>query len=174
MHRLTLIVGLLLCLSAAAAELPSRVAEVFGSAENLRLVRAADQVDACLLRHLPAPVRPDGSVDRQAERFEETAFVPVAPAAASHLRELLLSEKTYVNADHTSSRQPTYSVRLRFRREPEVVAVDFCFPCRVLRILRNGAAVGGAGFGGNDDLIVNVFLKIFPADKVLQDVARER
>jgi hypothetical protein len=165
--------ALLLAAPAAAAEPSAEVAAAFGGAENLAIVRDGVRADACLLRHVPAPPRPDGSVDHQLERFEETAFVPLDARTTSQLRDLLLSDKTYVNADHTGGHQPQYYVRLRFQRGPDTVAVDFCFHCKILRVLRNGAEVGGASFAGNADLLVDHCARIFPADAALQALARE-
>ncbi len=167
----------LLCFLAGAglfaAGSSGELGAIFGGADNLRLVREASAVDACILRHIPPAPHADGSVHREEERYEETAFVPVDADTARQLRALLLDPKTYVNADHTGSHQPQYHVRLRFHGDHAELTVDFCFLCKVLRIERDGKEAGGASFAGNADLIVQHAARPFPNDAALQAVAHE-
>jgi hypothetical protein len=169
---LLLVSGVLLS-SATAAEAPASVAELFVTPENLQLIRQADKVDACILHHVEATVRPDGSVDRSTERYEETAFVPVPADTANALREILLSGKTYDWKAGSGGRKPQFYLRLRFHRGEEIIAVDFCFMCHVLNITMKNAELGHANFGRNSDLFLQAFLKIFPDDAPLQQVAKE-
>lgn len=162
------------CLSSASEPAPD-LATIFGGADNVRLLREADAAEASILRHIAAQPRPDGSVDWASERFEETKFIAVPVATLDQIRKLLLSEKTYTNPTHTGGRQPQYYVRLRLHRGAEVLSIDFCFLCRVLRVVRaDGGTLGKAGFEGNQDLLVDAFLKVFPDDAPLRSIARER
>lgn len=167
------LLAVLLCRSAIAAETPASIAELFATPENLRLVGSADKVDACILHHIEATPRPDGSVDKSKERYEETAFVPVAPATATALRELLLSPKTYDWKAGSGGRRPQFYLRLRFHRSEEIIAVDFCFMCHVLNLTRNGEELGHANFNPNSDLFLQAFLQVFPNDEPLKGVAKE-
>ncbi len=163
----------LLFAATGAAEAPASVAELFATPENLQIVRRADNVDACILRHIEPVVRADGSVDRSTERYEETAFVPVPAATATVLRDLLLNENTYDWKAGSGGHRPQFYLRLRFHRGEEVVAVDFCFICHVLSVTRNNTELGHANFGRNGDLFLQAFLKVFPDDGPLKQVARE-
>ena len=174
-QKLFLLPVLLLGLAGAAgaAEAPDSVAELFGPPENLRLVREAGLVEACILRHIPPAVRGDGSIDRSAERYEDTTFVPVPDATAAALRDLLLDGKTYDWKASSGGRRPQFYVRLRFHRGDDVLVIDFCFMCRALNLSRHGENIGHANFGPNADLLLQAFLKIFPRDEPLLGVARE-
>ena len=158
--------------SAAATENPASVAELFGTLENFQLVREAGRVDVCILRHIEPTPRADSSIDRSTERYEETAFTPVPAATATVLRYLVLDEKTY-DWKATGGRRPQFYLRLRFRRGEEVIALDFCFTCHVLSVTRQGVELGHANFSPNGDLFLRAFLKIFPDDAPLRQVAKE-
>jgi hypothetical protein len=176
MRLLALMLSVLLPVAACAAQEPANnLAGIFGGADNLRLVREADTADACILHHVAPQTRPDGSVDWASERFEETKFVAVPAATLERVCKLLLDPKTYTDPTHTGGRRPQYYVRLRLHRGVDVLNIDFCFLCRVLRIMRtDGEVAGQAGFEGNQDLLVDAFLKVFPDDAPLHSVARER
>lgn len=165
---LSLLVG-----AAFGADAPASVAELFATPENLQLVRASDKVDACILRHIEATTRADGSVDRSTERYEETAFVPVLPDDLIALRALLLSGKTYDWKASGGGRRPQFYLRLRFHQGEEMMAVDFCFMCHVLSLTRKGTEVSHANFSPNADLFLRTFLKLFPDDEPLKHVAQE-
>lgn len=174
MKRISLFfVSLLLVGSTHAADAPASVAELFATPENLRLVRAADKVDACILRHVEPTTRPDGSVDRSTERYEETAFVSVPPDTATSLRVLLLNAKTYDWKAGNGGRRPQFYLRLRFHRGDEIIHVDFCFMCHVLSLTHEGKEVGHANFSPNSDLFLQAFINLFPDDEALKHVAKE-
>jgi hypothetical protein len=159
--------------SAAAAEAPASVAELFVTPENLQIVRRADKMEVCILRHIEPTAQPDGSVDRSTERYEETEFVPVPPDTAKALRELLLSGQTYDWKAGSGGKRPQFYLRLRFHQSDEVIAVDFCFMCHVLSVTKKGAELGHANFSHNSDLFLQAFLKVFPNDEPLKRVAKE-
>jgi hypothetical protein len=167
------ILGVLWCSRATAADAPASVAELFATPENLRIVRSADKTDVCILKHIEAATKPDGSIDRTTERYEETTFVSVPEANTSALRELLLSGKTYDWKAGSGGRRPQFYLRLRFHRGDELINVDFCFMCHVLSLTRQGEELGHANFSRNSDLFLQAFLQLFPEDKPLQQVARE-
>lgn len=173
MNPLRLVLLSLVCLgSALAAGHPANVAELFGSADNLRLVRESDKVDACILHHVGPVVLADGRVDRNSERYEETGFTPVPVATTAALRELVLSEKSY-DWKAGDGRRPQFYIRLRFHRGEDLVVLDFCFLCRVLNVTRKGEELDHASFAPNSDLFLQAFLKVFPHDGPLQQVAKE-
>jgi hypothetical protein len=157
----------------AAAETPASVAELFVTPENLKLVRQADKVDACILRHVEPAVRANGSVDWSTERYEEADFAPVPAETAQALRELLLSGQTYDWKSSRGGRRPQFQLRLRFHRADEIVAVDFCFSCHALSISHQGEELGHVNFGRNGDLFLQVLRKVFPEDAALREAARE-
>jgi hypothetical protein len=159
--------------SAAAAEAPASVAELFVTPENVKLVREADRVDVCILRHIEPTTRADGSIDWNSERYEETAFTPVPAATAKTFRDLVLNEKTYDWKAGSGGHRPQFYLRLRFHHGADIIAVDFCFMCHVLSVTRNGAELGHANFGRNGDLFLQAFLKVFPDDEPLKRVAKE-
>lgn len=159
--------------SSVAAEAPASVPELFITPENLRLVRDADSVDACLLRRIEPSARADGSMDWSTERYEETAFTPVPPNTSSALRYLLLNEQTYDWKAGSGGHRPQFYIRLRFHRGQEVLVIDFCFLCHVLSLSRNGAELGHANFSGNADLLLLAFQKTFPDDEPLKRLAKE-
>ena len=156
-----------------SAETVASVAELFGTPGNLRIVRNADKVDACLLHHVEAATRPDGSVDRSTERYDETTFVRVPPETAATLRDLLLSGKTYDWKAGNGGRRPQFYLRLRFHRSEELIALDFCFMCHVVHLTRAGEEIGHANFSPNSDLILQALRQIFPNDEPLKQVAKE-
>lgn len=156
-----------------SAENVASVAELFGTPENLRLVRNADKVDACLLHHVEATRRPDGSVDRSKERYDETAFVSVPPETVATLRDLLLSGKTYDWKAGNGGRRPQFYLRLRFHRGEELIDLDFCFMCHVVNLTRNGEEIGHANFSPNSDLILQALRRVYPNDEPLKQVAKE-
>ena len=171
MRILPSLLSLLVLASRVAAADP--VADAFGGEKNVTVARAAARVDACILRYIPPVPRPDGSMNGREEHYEETVFVALDARTTTQVRELLLSPKTYVEVDHTGSRRPQYYVRLRFREGETTLTADFCFRCKVLTVERDGTVVGGANFGGNADLILNLFARVFPGDAALQSLARE-
>ena len=136
-------------------------------------MRSADKVDVCILKHVEAVTRPDGSIDRSTERYEETPFVSVPPATAAALRELLLNGKTYDWKAGNGGRRPQFYLRLRFHRGEDLIAIDFCFMCHVLSLTHKGEELGHANFSPNSDLFLQAFLQVFPNDQPLQHVARE-
>ena len=156
-----------------SAENVASVAELFGTPENFRLVRNSDKVDACLLHHVEAAARPDGSVDRSKERYDETTFVSVPSETAATLRELLLSGKTYDWKASNGGRRPQFYLRLRFHHGEELIALDFCFMCHVVHLTRSGEEVGHANFSPNSDLILQALRQVFPNDEPLKQVAKE-
>ncbi len=158
--------------SAVAAENPTSVPQLFGTPENLRLVRDADSVDACILRHIEPATRADGSIDRSTERYEETAFFPLPPNTSSALPYLLLDERTY-DWKSAGGRRPQFYARLRFHRGKDVLAIDFCFLCQVLSLSRGDTELGHANFSGNADLLLLAFRNIFPDDEPLKLLAKE-
>lgn len=159
--------------SAIAADSPASVAELFATPENLRIVRSADSVDACILRHIEATPRADGSIDRSSERYEETSFVPVPAPAATALRDLLLNRKSYDWKAGNGGRRPRFYLRLRFHRGDELINIDFCFMCHVLNLTHGGQDVGHANFNPSADLFLQALLTVFPGDEALKQVARE-
>ncbi len=169
---LSLLAGLS-ALSSSAAPAPASVAELFATPENLQLVRTADKTDVCILRHIEATPRPDGSIDHSTERYEETAFVNVPAPTAAALRDLVLSEKTYDWKGGNGGRRPQFYLRLRFHRGEEVLTLDFCFLCHVFSLSRHGEEIGHANFSGNSDLFLQAFLQLFPQDEPLKHVAKE-
>jgi hypothetical protein len=158
---------------AFSAENVASVTELFGTPETLSLMRNADKVDACLLHHVKAEPRADGSVDRSKERYDETTFVSVAPETAAALRTLLLSGKTYDWKASNGGRRPQFYLRLRFHRGEELVDLDFCFVCHVVHITRSGEEIGHANFSPNSDLILQALRQVFPDDEPLKQVAKE-
>ena len=165
---LALLVG-----AAFGADAPASIAELFATPENLHVVRSADKVDACILRHIEATTRADGSIDRSTEHYEETTYIPVLPDDTIALRALLLSGKSYDWKASSGGRRPQFYLRLRFHRGDEIVAVDFCFMCHVLSLAHNGTELGHANFSPNADLFLQTFLKLFPDDEALKHVAAE-
>jgi hypothetical protein len=172
-HFAALLLSALVFGSASAAEAPANIAELFATSANLQLVRQADKLDVCILHHIKPTPRPDGSVDRSTERYEETAFTPVPIATANALRDLVLNEKTYDWKAGNGGRRPQFYLRLRFHRGEEMITVDFCFLCQVLSVTKRGEELGHANFGRNGDLFLQVFLKLFPGDAPLKHVAKE-
>lgn len=168
----TVFVSSLLFSSLVAAENPANVAELFATSENLKAVREADKVDVCILRHIEAKALPNGRIDWNSERYEETAFTTVPAPTATALRDLVLNKKTY-DWKATGGRRPQLYLRLRFHRGGEIVAVDFCFACHVLLVTRKGMELGHANFSPNGDLFLRAFLKIFPDDVPLRHFAQE-
>jgi len=83
-------------------------------------------VNVCILRHVEPIARPDGSVDRSTERYEETDFVPVPADTAKVLRELLFSGQTYDWKAGSCGKRPQFYLRLRFHQGDEIIAIDFC------------------------------------------------
>jgi hypothetical protein len=167
-----LLLAVLFSTTAFAGERPASVADLFGSPENFQLVQTAPKVSACILHRVAPTPRADGSVDWSTEHYEETAYVPVSDQLAATFRQLLLDTKTY-DWKSSDGRRPQFYLRLKFARGEEIVAVDFCFMCHVLGITREGREIGHANFNPNSDLILQAFLKLFPNDKPLQQVARE-
>src|SRR3954469_14980652 len=120
--------------AAQAADAPASVAELFATPEILNAVRSPEKMDVCILRHVDAITRADGSVDHSTERYEETSFVTVPPAVATDLRNLLLNGKSYDWKAGYGGHRPQFYLRLRFHRDGEIVGIDFCFMCHVLSI----------------------------------------
>jgi len=172
MKRLPILFAALGLGRALAGENPTSVAELFGTPENLKVVREADKVDVCILRHIDAVTLPDGRIDWNTERYEETPFTAALEATARTLRDLVLNEKTY-DWKATGGRRPSLYLRLRFHRGDEVIALDFCFLCHVLVVRSKGAELGHANFSPNGDLFLLAFLKVFPDDGPLRHVAQE-
>jgi hypothetical protein len=172
MKRLPLLFAALGLGRALAGESPTNVAELFGTPENLKLVRESDKVDVCILRHINAVTLPDGRIDWNTERYEETVFTTVPEATAQTLRDLVLNQKTY-DWKATGGRRPQLYLRLRFHRGDQVIALDFCFICRVLVVKTKAGELEHANFRPNADLFLQAFLKVFPDDGPLRHVAKE-
>jgi len=163
---------ILLC-TVRAADAPASVTELFATPEILNVVRSPEKVEACILRHVAAVTRADGSVDHSTERYEETSFTPVPATIATSLRDILVNGKTYDWKTGNGGRRPQFYLRLRYHRAAEIVAIDFCFMCHVLSITHKGREVGHANFSPNSDLFLQAFLKLFPDDEPLKQVAKE-
>jgi hypothetical protein len=156
---------------ACAAEKPASVADLFDSPATVKVVQTAEKIEACILRRIAPAPRADGSVDWSTEHYEETPFVAVPAPVAATFRQLLLDEKTY-DWKSADGRRPQFYLRLRFAGGDQPLLIDFCFMCHVLSVTR-GREIGHANFNPNSDLILQAFLKLFPDDKPLRQVARE-
>jgi hypothetical protein len=158
---------------ACAANAPTRdVAAFFGSRANLDAVRLAHEVDACVLKHVPGTPKPGGG-PAAPDRYEETAYVPVPTSLVADLSEKLLDPRSYSfpSADGlvlSKFCHPVYQVRLRFKHEDTVVAVDFCFSCGIARTLANGREIKTADFDPSYPIFRSAFLGLFPTNEALQ------
>jgi hypothetical protein len=110
----------------------ANISQLFGTRENLTIVQQPDEVDACFLRYVPAPQ----GKKRTDERYEETGFVSVPKESVAAITGVLLRDSTY-EWELLTGCWPRYSVRLRFRKGDSIVAVDFCFGCKVVAIYRD-------------------------------------
>ncbi len=142
---------------------PASVAELFVSSENLQTVRDPEKVVACLLRYVERS-KDDTSKE---ERYEEVQAVVVNEDLSAKMQLALMSESTYA---WSSSKfcSPRYNARLQFHRRENIVAVDFCFGCRTLRLVRNGRTFNYEDF--NDPIFLQSMRQIFPNDSVLKKV----
>jgi hypothetical protein len=145
----------------AARKGPSNVAELFITEENLEIVRRPEKVDACVLRYI-AP--PKGANMRE-ERYEETEYLSVPSDLQTPIQEALLRESNY-GWDIVKACWPRYHARLRFHRAGKIVAIDFCFSCKILLIRRDGEPISGEDF--NDPVFLESMRKMFPDDAALK------
>jgi hypothetical protein len=84
----------------------------------------------------------------------------------------MLDGKTYDWNAH-GGRRPQLYLRLRFHRGDDFLTCDFCFLCHVVLVSHQGAELGHANFSPNSDLFLQAFLKVFPDDGPLRQVAKE-
>ena len=142
---------------------PTTVAELFKSTENLEIVRSPEKIVASLLHYVEPK---DGHASRD-DQYDETQSVAVAVAEEdySKLKSALLRESTYA-WDSSKFCSPRYNARIRFHRGDSVVAVDFCFSCRILRIVRDGRTISSEDF--DDSVFLEIMRKFFPNDSVLR------
>lgn len=159
---------------------PQSLDDLFGSKTALRIIAEATAFDACVLRHVPSPPRTSTTTGNRIDRYEEGTFVDVPISTVRALRPALLAPKSYVLAGsegtvHLSKLcYPIYQARLRFKKGKDVVAVDFCFGCGILRTLRDGREINRADFDPSYPLFRNAIVALFPDDPMLQKTRKDK
>lgn len=149
------------------------LAEVFGSEDNIAIVREATsgkswRLDASQeeFDDLHGPTfHADWSVDEY-----PTASGPaeVDPELLRELGEVLVDLSIYEFA--VIGCQPDFGFRIRFSTEAGDVDLLFCFHCDYFLVFRDGQDTSGAHFPGDHDRILNAMKKIFPDDPVMQSL----
>jgi hypothetical protein len=159
--------------TALAADAGTRhVAALFGSQAALDAVRLAHEVDACVLKRVPGAPQSAGK-PAGPDRYEETAFVPLPATLIADLSEKLLDPQSYsfpASGGLVLSKLcvPVYQVRLRFKNEDDVVAVDFCFGCAIARVVHNGREIKTVDFDPSYATFRRAFVAVFPNDETLK------
>jgi hypothetical protein len=148
---------------------PPSMSRLFGSAQNLSIVREATRVEAYRL----AP--PEGVdpflVDTSPLEYQTTAGpVTVKSELAETLQEALLSPQTYRWWGVKECGYPVYGVKLSFFRGSERVDVYFCFKCSVLAVVRDEQVVGRADFDHGERVFIDAVKKLFPQDAEIQAI----
>lgn len=145
--------------------MPTGIAELFGSQENMDIVRHPDKVDACVLRYI-APQ----SNDLRDVRYEESEYLAVGDDLGAALRMALLSQSSYVWLKSPLFCIFRYDARLRFHQKTKTVSIDFCYDCMVLMVYRDDTLVGGEMF--KDPIFFDSMLRLFPNDPKLKHKAQ--
>jgi hypothetical protein len=142
---------------------------LFGSAENIAIVREATRVEAYRV------VPPAGSKPVQDDISPFDFKVAVGPKAvpeemAKVLAESLLSPSTYRWWGMKECGYPVYGVKLSFFRGNDRVDVFFCFQCGDLAVTRDGKTFGAGDFYEMKRPFVKAVKKLFPNDAEIQAI----
>ena len=148
---------------------PPSMTRLFGSAENLTIVREATRVEAYRLAPLNGVNPVD--VDTSPLEFRTTAGPVIVKSELSEtLQEALLSSQTYRWWGVKECGYPIYGVKLSFFRGSERVDVYFCFKCAVLAVVRDEQVVGRADFDHGERIFIDAVKKLFPQDAEIQAI----
>ena len=148
---------------------PPSMTHLFGSGENLAIVREATRVEAYRLAP-PQGVDPF-SVDTSPLEYRTTAGpVTLKSELAKPLQEALLSPQTYMWDAAKACGYPVYGVKLSFFRGSKCVDVYFCFKCAVLAVVRDEQVVGRADFDHGERIFIDAVKKLFPQDAEIQAI----
>lgn len=124
-----------------------------GGKEALSTIATPESVEATLLN---------------SARRERSSPVAVSSSISKAFSAALSDEKSHhrVNMTHCS---PDYGMRLRFKRGSDMVTVDFCFQCKILRITDGRSAIEESfDFEKND--FTKLAKELFPNDKTIQEL----
>jgi hypothetical protein len=145
----------------------SKIAKLFGGADNAGIVASPERVEAVKLRR---PGRAEaGKPYNQWPGIGTPVRVP--PDAASRFARGLTSESTYPRFDLPKGCDPTPGYLLRFWADGRSIDVCFCFECGILFTYRGPDALWYANFDESSPALAALFLKVFPADADLRRIA---
>lgn len=165
---IVVVIAMGVALYQAAFGAPS-MSRLFGSAENLAIVREATRVEAYRLAP-PAGVDPF-LVDTSPLEYQTTAGpVTVKSELAETLQATLLSPSTYRLWIVKECGFPVYGVKLSFFSGSEHVDVYFCFKCSVLAVVRDKQVVGRADFDHGEQVFIDAVKQLFMQDAEIQAI----
>lgn len=100
--------------------------DLYGSEENLRIAVWADHIEVARLRW---------EFNGRDIIYTEEPGRTLAPDDEAVVRGVLTSDGTY-NWDEESDCTPAYEIRMKFWRRDQVVFVDLCMGCTMMRVVR--------------------------------------
>jgi hypothetical protein len=141
------------------------VRQVFGGGANLAIVARPERVEAYRVGPLPE------GVDRDAAMLSDYLVVAgpieLPKEIAGEASAALVSPGTYM-WDAAKACVPVYGVKLSFIRGSERVDVLVCYECLILRVGRDGQAVGGGNFDYGEAALIKAAKAAFPGDAEIQ------
>lgn len=149
-------------------------AKVFGTAENLAIVKNAQKVTACILT-------PKGDPDHPEEWKSEDLMNPgtykrgprmdVPAAQLAELRAILF-DRTLDDPDSSKACIPILHVRFTFTAGKSSLDIDLCFLCDLLWVSRAGKIIGGEDFDPAHGKLLALCQVLFPNDQALSHLAK--
>lgn len=147
----------------------SRISTLFGSVENIAIVREAMRVEAYRVVP-PAESKPIHDYISPLDFKVATGPTTVPEEMARELATSLLSPDTYSWGTAKACGYPVYGVKLSFFRGNDRVDVFFCFQCGDLAVTRDGKRFGGGDFSQMTRPFVQAAKALFPDDAEIQAI----
>jgi len=143
--------------------------KLFGSVENMAIVREATRVEAYRLA-------PPKGFDTKFEDVSPLDYEVVSGATvasdemAQRLKSTLLSPDTYLWDIAKACGYPVYGVKASFIRGDDRVDVYFCFGCSMLAVVRGQTVYIAEDFDNGERVFVESVKALFPDDVEIQAI----
>jgi len=148
----------------------ARVAEIFGGARGVALLKNADTIEAYRIGKTAEEIR---WLDSTLSDYPvEKGPVTISPADGAALVTTLLDEQSYYwNSKKACLPQP--GVRLDFIRGNDRLSLLLCFECKMFDTYLNGKPTSGQNFDYIQPVLVKFVRKLFPDDPKIQSLTED-
>jgi hypothetical protein len=160
----------LLCFALPIRADYTRVTEkVFLDAARFAVVDKATKVEACIL-HL----EPSSNGQKLNEgTVIEGPYKTLPEEIKTLITWKLLDDQSYA-WNLRPACLPIYNARVRFTEGDRTVTIDFCFSCKLTRVLEQGKQIGGGNFSFGNDWVFRAIATQFADNPVIVDLETRR